>query len=344
MSKNIKELKLDKDMYGQAKDEGLSFSEYLDKIDAKEGNEYTGKLSELGGYGRQLLAQGIKISGGAANLVEDFFKTSATKILFPEFWNQNIMLGMLMGKMTAKIEDIIATKTMIDSKDYRGLFADADDEVQMRRVAEGAEFPKVKLTLSNKAIELSKIGLLIESSYEAIRRVKANVLATTVRAIGMKLAQDIVSEGIDTLTNGDGNSNSATTVTASTAGSITYADLLKFFLKFDPYESDLWIANTDTINKIFSTNEFKSSYVVKDFLNSGKMFTPFGSELKKNTAMASDKIVGLNKASALEFVEEKGSNLSETDKLIDKQLNKIVISKVCGFRKLMQKGSLVFDY
>ena len=294
--------------------------------------------------GRQLLAQGIKISGGSANFVEDFFKTSATKILFPEFWNQNILLGMLMGNMTAKLEDIIATKTMIDSKDYRGLFADVGDEVKMRRVSEGAEFPKIKLTLANKAIELSKIGVAIESSYEAIRRVKANVLATTIRAIGMKLAQDIVSEGIEILINGDGNSNSATSVAATTTGSIVYADLLKFFLKFDPYESDLWIANTDTINKILSTNEFKSSYVVKDFLNSGKMFTPFGSELKKNTAMASDKIVGLNKASALEFVEEKGANLTESDKLIDKQLNKIVISKVCGFRKLMQKGSLVFDY
>ena len=51
MSQNIKELKLDKDMYGQAKDEGLSFSAYLEKIDAKAGNEYLGKLSELGAYG-----------------------------------------------------------------------------------------------------------------------------------------------------------------------------------------------------------------------------------------------------------------------------------------------------
>ena len=345
MSKiNIKELKLEKEMYTKAKDQGISFSEYLEKIDEKQGNEYSGKLQELGAYGRQLAANGVKIAGGAVSLVQDFFRTTASSLLFPEFVNRNIILGMNQGKLTAKIEDIIATKTMIDGQDYRGASAEVDDEVKMSRVSEGARIPAIKFSTKEKATRLQKIGLVIDASYESIRRVRANVLGTMIRAIGIKLSQEIVLEGINVIINGDGNSNSAGKVNVATDDTLAYSDLLKFFLKFDPYESDIWIANTDTINKVLSLAEFKQSYVVKDFLNTGSMFTPFGSELKRNTGMASDLIVGLNKQAALEFVEEKGSNLTETDKLIDKQLEQIVISKVCGFRKLMPKASYVLDH
>ena len=171
MSK-VKKIKLEKEMYQEAKQKGLSFTQFLEKLENEEGIEYSGKLSELDAYQRQLMAYGIKVAPGEASLVSDFFKTTASAIIFPEFWNRNIMLGMLQGKLSAKLEDIIATRTMIDSKDYRGLFAEVDEQdVKMKRVAEGAEFPKISFKLDEQAISLEKIGIVIESSYEALRLV-----------------------------------------------------------------------------------------------------------------------------------------------------------------------------
>ena len=55
MSK-VKKIKLEKEMYQEAKQKGLSFTQFLEKLENEEGIEYSGKLSELDAYQRQLMA------------------------------------------------------------------------------------------------------------------------------------------------------------------------------------------------------------------------------------------------------------------------------------------------
>lgn len=53
----------------------------------------------------------------------------------------------------------------------------------------------------------------------------------------------------------------------------------------------------------------------------------------KTSAADDNTIIGIDKEFALEFITSTDLVL-ETDKLIDRQLDQITVSVVCGFRKL----------
>ncbi|MBR4509269.1 MAG: hypothetical protein IKP25_01120, partial [Ruminococcus sp.] len=65
----------------------------------------------------------------------------------------------------------------------------------------------------------------------------------------------------------------------------------------------------------------------------GRMILPFGSELVKSSAVASNKVIGIDRDFALEFITSTGLVL-ETDKLISRQLDQITVSLTCGFKKI----------
>lgn len=340
----FEELKLDKGVYDEARKNGVSLTEHLEKLDPSE--EYKGSaLEKLDAFERQLKYAGLKIGRGGACLVSDFFKTSSSSILFPEFVSRNVRLGMGRGKFEATIDEIAATTTSVDSGKYEGIEFNLDtSDVDHKRTGEGAVFNKVIGKTKEKAINLVKIGLQIESSYEALRRAKANVLAVTLQAIGMRLGRKMVSEGISVLINGDGNTNTASDVGIALSGTLAYADLLKLELDFEEgFEPRMLIADKATMKKVMSLSEFKDALIAAEWLKNGTPQTVFGNTLRINSGVAADVILALDPSSALEVLEEKGGSLVETDKLIDKQFEKTVISKVIGFNKLFVGASKYLD-
>ena len=65
----------------------------------------------------------------------------------------------------------------------------------------------------------------------------------------------------------------------------------------------------------------------------GKIILPFGSELIKSSAVNDSTVIGIDKNFALEFITSTDL-VMETDKLIERQLNKITVSVTCGFKKI----------
>ena len=336
---DLKKLKLEKGMYTEAEKKGVSFSEILENLDPSDNYEIKDAFK------RQLIAHDIKTYGKNVNFVQDFFKTADSAVLFPEFINRNLLIGLNKGKMEATIDDVVSTTTSAESTVVKSVYADMDNtDVDYKRVAEGSAFPRVFLKTKDKDITLSKIGLKFEATYEATRLSKINVLANIVQLMGFKLGRKIVSEALMTLLNGDGNSNPAGNVSAATAGSIVFADLLDLEMAFTNFENEIIIGNRNTIKKILLIPEFRDPLIGAEFLTKGTYTTPFGNTLKMNPDLPDGKLLAFNRKAGVEMLELRSMSLVETDKLIDKQMELSVFSKTVGFSKIFSDSAFVLNF
>lgn len=345
----LKKLNLEKGMYNHSTKLGdktikKSFSEVLEMQDPSE--NYKGSNFEgLDAYERQLAAFEIRTKGKNVSTLEEFFKTSASPILFPEFVSRNIEIGMNKGKMEATLNDVVATTTTIDSVDYRAIGLDESSrKVDYKRVAEGAEFPRVKVYIKEKPITLQKIGVRIETSYEAIRRTKLNMVAILFQVIGRDLATKMVKEAIDILVNGDGNSNPAATIPVASAGTLAYNDLVDLDMAFENFECDTLLSNKATIARILKLSEFKDGSIGEKYKTTGEFITPLGNRILVNNAVVGNLLLGYNKLAGVEQIVEAGSSIVEEGKLIDKQINNSVVSRVIGFSKIWDNSAIGLTY
>lgn len=343
-TEEIKKLSIEKGMYQEAKNKGITLSELLDQLDPKENYSSEG-MQSLDAYQRQLMAHDIRVSGKHASLVQDFFKTDQSKGLFPEFWNRNLLIGMNRGKLEATVDDIVSATNTIDTDVYKGLYADLGaSDLELKRTSETARFPVAKFKTKEKSIDLVKIGLRIEATYEAIRRTKVNIMANAIQVLGQKFSRGLVYEGLNILLNGDGNANPAPSIAAAAAGSITWADLLELEMSFENFESEVLIGNKNTLKKVMGIAEFRDPLIGAEFLTKGVFVTPFGNVLKMNNRLPDGKLIAFNKKAGVEFLEERGGSLVEADKLIDEQIQNTVISKVIGFNKVFADSAYVLTF
>lgn len=124
-------LKLEKGMYNQT---GKSFTQVLEELDP--GPHYKGTpLEGLDAYQRQLKRFDIKVKGEGSDVVEKFFRTSDSAVLFPEYIARSVRLGMEEADI---LPDLVAAVTRFDGLDYRSIASAPGDEKKLRRVEEGA--------------------------------------------------------------------------------------------------------------------------------------------------------------------------------------------------------------
>ena len=78
------------------------------------------------------------------------------------------------------------------------------------------------------------------------------------------------------------------------------------------------------------------------FQGTGRMITPLGAKLLHIPSMTSGSIIGLDKNCALEMVQS-GNIIMDSDKLIDRQLERASISCIAGFAKIIKDASKVLS-
>ena len=180
------------------------------------------------------------------------------------------------------------------------------------------------------------------ASYEAIRFQRLDLFTVTLRQIGAYIARAQLTDAINVLINGDGNNNAAASQNVATANTLTYADLVTFWNSFDPYELNTMIAKPDVMATILNITEFKDAVAGLNFQGTGRAITPIGANLLKSPAVTASSIIGLDKNCALEMVKT-GDVLTEYDKLIDRQLERAVISCTAGFAKIFDDASKILS-
>ena len=333
-------VRLEKGMYRQA---GQSFTQVLEREDPSE--RYKGTpLEGLDAYQRQLKRFDIKVKGAGSDVVEKFFRTSDSAVLFPEYIARAVRQGMEEANL---LPSIVATTTRIEGMDYRSVASvPGKEEKELRNVEEGAAIPQTEVKTQENLVKLHKRGRMLVASYEAIRWQKLDLFSVTLRQIGAHINRMLLEDAIDVLINGDGNNNAAkeykvgTSPIGGESGTLTYDDLVDFWAQFDPYEMNTMLVSGDVMLKMLKMSEFQNPLTGLNFQGTGKMTTPLGANLLRTSAMSENTMIGLDKNYALEMVQA-GDVTVEYDKLIDRQLERAAITSTCGFAKLYQDASQV---
>ena len=327
-------LKLEKGMYHEA---GRSFTQVLESRDPSE--QYRGTALEgLDAFQRQLKRFDIKVKGTGSDVVEKFFRTADSAVLFPEYIARSVRQGMEEADL---LPQLTAAVTRFDGMDYRSITSEAGgEEKELRRVDEGTEIPSTTVKVQENLVKLNKRGRMLVASYEAVRCQKLDLFSVTLRQIGAHISRMHLEDAIQVLMEGDGNGNAAPVDSTATEDTVTYEDLVDFWAKFDPYEMNTLLVGNDVMVKMLKLEEFQNPLTGLNFQGTGRLSTPLGASLLRTSAMPAGTIIGLDKNYALEQI--CGSEVVvEYDKLIDRQLERAAITSISGFAKLFTEASKV---
>ena len=329
-------LKLDKGMYQEA---GRTFTQVLESQDPSERYQGT-SLEGLDAFQRQLKRFDIKVRGAGSDVVEKFFRTADSAVLFPEYIARTVRQGIEESDI---LPQITAATTRFDGMDYRSITAQAGgDEKELRPVDEGAEIPATTIRVQSNLVKLRKRGRMLVASYEAVRYQKLDLFSVTLRQIGAHIARTLLEDAVDVLMNGDGNGNAAQRDSVKTAGTLTYGDLVDFWAKFDPYEMNALLVSGDVMVDLLKLTELQNPLTGLNFQGTGKLTTPLGANLYRTSVLPSGTVIGLDRRFARELV--KGSDaMVEYDKLIDRQLERAAITTISGFAKIFSEASRVLE-
>ncbi|HOO06869.1 MAG: hypothetical protein KBI35_04980 [Ruminococcus sp.] len=313
------DIKLEKGLYNLS---DKSFTAALEELDPS--SAYSGTpLEALDAFERQLKRFNIRVSGADCDRVEKFFSTTESAVLFPEFVTRCIRKGFDETLLTT----VCAVKTISGSGQYLGCVL--DDSAEYSSTTQAQPLPAATVRESGTAVTLEKFGRLISASYEAIRQQRLDVFGVMLRSIGVKLAVTVAKKAVSVLEAG---------VTPITTEALTYADLAELYGSFDCFDMTTVIAAPEVASKIVAMEQLADTTAD----SKGRILLPFGSELVKTSAADSDKIIGIDRAFALEFITSSDL-VMETDKLIDRQLDQITVSITCGFRKITPEAVKVLQ-
>ena len=177
MTYQYENVKLEKGMYGQ---NGKSFLKVLEGLDPSESYKGTA-LEGLDAFQRQLKRFDIKVKGAGSDVVEKFFRTADSAVLFPEYIARSVRQGMEEANL---LPHITAAVTRFDGMDYRSITSEAGgEEKELRRVDEGTEIPSTTVKVQENLVKLNKRGRMLVASYEAVRYQKLDLFSVTLRLL-----------------------------------------------------------------------------------------------------------------------------------------------------------------
>lgn len=325
-------IKLDKGLYGT----GKGFLTELERIDPSENYKGT-SLENLDAFERQLKRFDIKVKGAGSDSVEKFFATTDSAVLFPEYVSRAVRQGI---EETNNLDHIVATKTNINSLDYRTISSvPTADEKALQEVAEGSQIPETVVHTQDNLVTLKKRGRMLVASYEAIRFQRLDLFTVTLRQIGAYIARTQFKDAVNVLINGDGNDNAAAVIAPASKGAVSYGDLISLWNSFSPYDMNTLIASPDVTAKLLTMPEFRDAPAGLNFHGKGTMITPLGAKLIKSNDITGT-LIGLDKNCSLEMVTA-GGVMTDFDRLIDRQLERAAITQISGFAKIFKDASKV---
>ncbi len=324
-------------MYAEANQRSLDLTRYLESLDP------SGNDSELDAFERQLALCGIRVNGEDADFVDRFFASQESAVLFPEFVSRSVRVGF---DDFTKLRKILANRVKIDDNTYKSIYMDetvlTESDKSLALVGEGASLPKIAIKTAEHTLLIKKYGRYLEATYESIRRKRTSVVALFLRAVGVQLQRDKFKDALNVLLNGDGNDNAAAGINTATSGTLTYADLVKFYLAFDPYDLNVLLCNKNVASTLLNVNEIKEPIVSAGFQVRGENPRLFGAELVVDDNVSENKIIGLDHRFALQEVYETGV-MTESERLIRRQIEGTAISETAGFAKIIGAASKVLN-
>ena len=339
----IKQLKLEKEMYQEARNKAETFGQLLETLDPSE--EYgDGPLSKLSAVERQLAAHDIRVKGPQADVLQKFFATTSSTVLFPDYVAAQVHAGLMAASI---LPSLVATTTNIDSHTYKTLkMAESEADRQMHIMGEGAIIPTTSLATTDVAISLVKFGRMLEASYEALRLQRINVVSVFLQRLGAQIGLDESDWAVETIINGDGNSNALEDIDSEVSGTLDYDELVRLWIAFaNGYKLTTIVVGNTLLRTILNMTEFKDPEAGFSFQRTGELVSPLGARLVQWSSAAvlpADYVLGVDSRFGLEQITEQEVT-TEVDRLIDRQLERTAVTKWTGFAKLHDAAFQAID-
>jgi hypothetical protein len=331
-----KEIRVSRETYLEAQSRGVTLSELLETEDY----DPSGINSPLDAFERQLAVHDIRVGGKNPITVELFYQGAPA--LLPEFMMREIKRGQ---KMRPELDKLLASSSIILSSRYTPFYVNATPtqaKLSLRPIGDSAEIPTLTVAEQLHSITVPDYGITLKTSYKALRHRTTAQFKVLLWYIGFRLQADKMGLLVNTIINGDGNSNPATVINTATSGSLTYADLITLWNEFFPFEMNTILCHKDKIKTVLTMDEFKDPMAGFMFQKTGDLVSPLGSSLVRCDDVASDLVIGLDNRFAIEEVVSQPL-MVEYDKVIEQKLEEAVISESVAYAKVIKEAALVLD-
>ena len=345
-----------------AASEGVSLSTYLNNKYSNIVEKFNG---ELDAFDIALLSKGIIVKDNmefgiqSSNMMK-FFTTNENRNLFPEFVIRQ--LRQISG-MPSIINDLVASTRVINGDSAKQVVLDLSktpagkenrQSLKKRRIAEGASIPVAELKLGEIGIKIYKYGIGVKATYEVLRRTTIDMFRKQMELVSLQAGYDEVGTVIETIVEGDGNTNPAVVYKATdlneeaTEGKLDEITLVKFLVKQAPFNYDTLIVDEEIYTQICTilldknlTNAInpKVGFEFPQGLLSN-LRVIYSEDLEK-TKEGKHQIIGLAKNYAIEKTIEAGSMINEVSKTIENQTQLAVMTENAGFNKIDSRASAI---
>jgi hypothetical protein len=366
------------EIYREAYNRSQTLSAFLEADEPSEGYN-----DGLDAFERLLMAANIRVSsvpehGVWADTGHRFMDSPQTRALFLEYcarqWrkvthgqramytSQDAGAGTTLRPFTnadvrvdamrsadIPTSELVAFTTPITGSLYRALYltTSSADQLRLKRVTEGGEISKVKLTSSERDTTLYKFGRAIEMTYEQLRRMPIDRIAFHIQQMAVQAEVDKAGIIMDILIAGDGNAGTApvayTTTSldaAATGGNITLMAWLLFKMKLKgAYSMTTVLAREANALKLMLLNAGNANIPLVNIAAASGFgsFTPINPALADGVRLGylddapAAALVGFDKRYAIERVTEIGSDISETERYITRQTEVITLTENEGY-------------
>ena len=189
MAYQYENVKLEKGMYGQ---NGRSFLKVLESLDPSENYKGTA-LEGLDAFQRQLKRFDIHVKGAGSDMVEKFFHTSESSVLFPEFVSRVVRQGMeeesILPAITATLaKGISVNVTLIFSLERYEQVIDAFIEGIAQADANGHDLKHIGSVAS---FFVSRVDTAVDKLLEANGSDEAKALEGKAAVANARLAYEL---------------------------------------------------------------------------------------------------------------------------------------------------------
>lgn len=333
-------------------EEGGSFepTEYaemspLEKFEAKKAYTQRGEVAPPDAYEIMLKAMDIRTAGPSCDTVSKFFQSSSAAILYPWFIMNEVHSGSLAKAIW---QNFVAVTTRIDGLAFKKIYLqDAAGDRQAGRSTRGAHPRRVSAAVAEHEINLEKYAVELDFEYETFLASPLNTHAVYLRKIGEQMGVDETDDLFWVMSAGDGNSNtgleSAQTKDATTSGAISKLDIITFGNSCPmPYQLTKFAGPTNYMNLFWDT--------LSDMTNPpgqrGEIGIPLPVGYRWDSGyflITTDRFLGVDPSAAMGYVTNDSLNMTEQDRIIDRQTVKTVISKRGNFYNLEQDAIGALD-
>jgi hypothetical protein len=288
--------------------------------------------------------------------VEKMLNTSElNKWLFPEIFRDAIRRGLdytpFYGTLVAAEESIDSTGLTMPSIDYTQ--SDFDD-LRLRDVNEGASITEGAsvITWSEKQVTIKKKARGLMQTYESIMFTPIDLAAIFFEELGTQLGADLDGDLVKIAFNGDqaDGSGSAPTIGATTAGTLTYQDLVRVWTRLRRInrQSSVMLCNEADAITILGLPEFQRTQLPNLVAPSGVTLNfenplPTSQDIFVHSDIPAGKILFVDRARA--FVQLTAMPLLiESERIVRRQIEGEYVSIITGFANIFRDGRLVLDY